>query len=85
LEEYNRTSHAEDAFRQTARVFLLTRAIHNVKDVKKPNSIAIGTWMGPKSQQHGRRKDRLKRRKGTRNSDLYQFLGIRSATGAQRE
>ncbi|KAJ5474101.1 hypothetical protein N7475_003667 [Penicillium sp. IBT 31633x] len=37
LEEYNRTSHAEDASRQTARVFLLTQAIHDVKDVKKQN------------------------------------------------
>jgi hypothetical protein len=84
LEEYNRTSHAEDASRQTVLVSSLTQAIQNAKHVKKPNSIAIGTWMGPKSQQHGRRENRQKRRKGIKSLDLYQCLAIRNATGAQQ-
>jgi hypothetical protein len=85
LEEYNRTSHVEDASRQTARVFLLTQAIHNVTDVKKQDWIATGTWMERNNQQRDREEDKLKKKQGMKISDLNQSLEIRNVTGAPQK
>jgi hypothetical protein len=82
LEEYNKTSHAEDVFRQAVTAFSLIQAPRNVRDVKKQTDNATGTWMGQTNPRHDEEEDK---RQGMKNSDSYQSLVIINVTDAQQK
>jgi hypothetical protein len=84
-EDYSRTSHAEDASRQTAAAFSSAPRTRNARDVKSQTYDATGAWTEQRYQPPVKRREKLSDRQDIKNLDLSQCLVTRNAPDAPRK